>query len=246
MDGPQFDDLLRRLARSRRSAIATLLVAAGGLSAELAGDAKRKKKKNKKKHGGGKNGGGATQPPTNNFPAGAIPCTKHSDCATGLRCHPAGFCECTPPNCTGCCIDETHCLMLGQMTDDACGYDGLYCNACPNLTRCTNTDKECRCDAESNPEGCCSEHGVYGFPGNTNELCGKNGDVCVPCGPGEGCIDQECKPLDCTGPCADYDHCSPRVCSGGLVCCPADVEDTCNVPPMVCNCIIEGGYCTRI
>lgn len=227
MDGSQFDELSRRLVKSRRSAMATLLSMAGGLATGLAGESRRKKKKNKKKHGGGKNGSGTTQPPTNNFPAGAIRCAKHADCPTGLRCHPAGFCECFPGFCTGCCVDETHCLMLGAMTDDACGYDGLACVPCPDLTRCTNTEEQCRCDAESNPQGCClgPQHRT-GFPGTTSEHCGRDGEDCAVCATGDACIDQVCR-----GGCAEGS--SP--CGEG--CCPDEhccVEDTC------CSCCTRG------
>lgn len=47
MDGHQFDDLLRTLARSRRAALVTLVGAAAGVAGLPAAEAKKKKKKKK-------------------------------------------------------------------------------------------------------------------------------------------------------------------------------------------------------
>lgn len=251
MDGTQFDDLLRRLAQSRRSAIATLLAAAGGLSTELAGEAKKKKKKRKKRKRKGKKSGKSgdngetTKPPTTDLPDIRIPCATHADCSTGLRCHPAGFCECFPDFCTGCCVDETHCLMLGEMTDAACGYAGLACGPCPAETRCTNTEEQCRCDAEST-QGCClAPHHVSGFPGTTAEHCGQNGEDCVTCSTGENCIDHQCLAVTCDEACEERGECHANVCYGSLKCCSQEAIDMCSGADTLCDCLGEIA-CTSI
>ena len=41
--------------------------------------------------------------------------------------------HCTPMSCTGCCVGKE---CLGGNLDDACGYDGRPCTACPQTHRC--------------------------------------------------------------------------------------------------------------
>ncbi|MBL8955049.1 MAG: hypothetical protein JNK82_30010 [Myxococcaceae bacterium] len=41
--------------------------------------------------------------------------------------------RCTPMTCTGCCDGD---VCRGGNTDDACGYDGRACTACPTTHRC--------------------------------------------------------------------------------------------------------------
>jgi hypothetical protein len=45
----------------------------------------------------------------------------------------AGPVECSPTTCTGCCRDG---VCLGGNEQDACGYDGFGCRACPSDTAC--------------------------------------------------------------------------------------------------------------
>ena len=176
-----------------------------------------------------------------------VQCQSDSDCATGLNCNSSGQCVCrTGGRCTGCCASGTSCVMLGDTSEAACGIDGQACVVCGPETKCTKSVNVCRCDDQSTT-GCCSNDRKEGFPGNTDDHCGKNGEICEVCGNNESCVNQECQPdvpLDCTIPCQSG-NCSPYTCFGNLYCCPPDITDECNVPELICNCIVEGGGCSQ-
>lgn len=177
------------------------------------------------------------------------PCQTDNQCPTGLNCNSAGQCVCrTNGRCTGCCASATSCVMLDATSDAACGVNGNACVACKLGAQCTKSVNVCRCDAESSNDGCCNAERDEGFPGITNSHCGKNGEICVACGSNETCVAQECEPnppQDCTVPCQQSGDCTPYTCFGNLYCCPADITNTCNVPDLICNCIVEGGGCSQ-
>ena len=272
MDGHQFDDLLRALSRSRRTLVGAALTAAGGVTGLSAIDAKKKKKKpcKKKCPAGcctGKHGKciqPGQQSSTQCGTGGEI--CRSTGCGGGSTTEPPDTCATT---CEGCCAGET-CFMDND--DGHCGLNGVACFGCADNEECASTHccgkpgHECSeggdcCLALVCDEGaCCSTFASCTQDADccrlgTTVICDsgqcvvKTGASCQPgwiCMGGFSCPSSGIcgDPGDCTIPCQEEDRCTGYSCFGGLYCCPANVTDTCNVPEFICECIVEGGYCT--
>lgn len=177
MDGNRFDDALRQFATARRPFLGLGVGALLAVAGSHPGDAKKKRKKKRKKKGG-------TPKPQ---------CVVDTDCATGLNCDGSGTCVCRAGGrCTGCCETATTCRPLASVTTAACGANGAACAACGDRLRCDATDGQCLCDAQSNPDGCCSADRRQGVPGISSVACGSGGAICQACDFNEACFDHVC------------------------------------------------------
>lgn len=273
MDGSQFDDLLRALSRSRRTMLGTALVAGGAITGLSAVDAKKKKKKKcaKKcadgcctsKHG--KCIKRAQQSSTQCGTGGEI-CRTNCEATTT---EPPEICD---SGCAGCCQGNA-CL---PSTDEHCGFQGRACVACGAKEECGLAGTCCGLEGHActNDDICCQNrlcNTDLGKCCSTNsgpcesdlDCCNPDSSVCVsgqcqikvgsPCTLLQVCEGNRscpssliCGGVGCELPCADFGRCTEYTCFGDLLCCPADVTDDCNVPDLICECIIEGGYCTRV
>ena len=268
MDGHQFDDLLRDLSRSRRTLLGAALAAAGGMSGLSAIEAKKKRKKKcaKKCPNGCCTGkyGKCIQPAQQT----STQCGTGGEICRTTGCGGGG--EQCSATCGGCCAGE-RCMD----NDDAhCGLDGVACFACGDNEECAATHccgkvghdclgaGDCCLTLGCEDATCCATFGSCTKDADccqlgTDVICDsgqcrvKTGASCQPgwmcqgnlaC-PGSGiCGD----PGGCAVPCQEEGRCTGYSCFGGLYCCPANVTDTCNVPEFICECIVEGGYCTGI
>lgn len=178
MDANHFDDALRQFATERRPLLGLgigALLAAAGVAPSEARKKKRKKRKKDKK----------PPPPPQ--------CIVDTDCPAGLNCDGSGTCVCRAGGrCTGCCDNATTCRQLASISAAACGVNGAACAPCGDRLRCNASDGQCLCDAQSNPDGCCSADGKTGFPGTSRDACGAFGTTCVQCPLFEYCFDQVC------------------------------------------------------
>jgi hypothetical protein len=130
------------------------------------------------------------------------------DCdAQGLECH-AGTCRgCDNVSCAAGCCSERGCEA--GTSDIRCGWDGAACVACKQGQRCISVNRgshiehACACDGRSCPSGCCDpwanpstldpKLGGICHPGNRSEFCGKSGEQCKKCPPGEVCVNGVCR-----------------------------------------------------
>ena len=192
MDGHLFDEILRGLANSRRTLLATVLAAAGARTGISALDAKKKKKKKKCAR---KCKDGCC---TGKYGTCIKPAQQNSaQCGTGgeicrTNCG-GGACG---AGCDTCCANGL-CLDVEEISNQQCGTGGETCFACPAGQACNAPG-----------EGCCAIHGA---------ACGGNGVQCCDqlftrCGLGNICCG------DNTAACeVDSDCCqdTPQVCDQG-------------------------------
>ena len=178
MEADRFDDVLGQWGSTRRPVLGAGLGALLGLVGVTRGEDKKKRKKKKKKD--------ETPPP-------APQCVVDTDCPPGLNCTSTGTCVCRHGGrCTGCCTNATTCRSLASVTSGACGANGATCAPCGAGLRCDTSDGQCVCDAQSNPEGCCSADRRASFPGTATNACGHSGAICASCQILEACFDQVC------------------------------------------------------
>jgi hypothetical protein len=152
-----------------------------------------------------------------------------------FACPPGQACNAPGP---GCCARK----------GEECGSNGVAC--CPTSVgvyacednRCCAPNHSPLCTEDSD---CCDEEDVC-----NDGFCGRpQGAACEPgatwCVPGLDCnpTTLTCGPQDCTTPCAEQGQCESHVCFGQLYCCdPSDIA-VCNVPELLCECIVEGSFC---
>ena len=210
MDGPNFDDLSRRVGTSlsRRRALWSLGGVLGGLAAEFpdAPDAAGKKRKKKKKKG---ERCGSVRCRANQLccdPANGVCCSKRGAtccnvgpgtgtcCAGPNRCgrpvaNDAAPYACCPPErqwftsagLVRCCPTGTRSLGTGITSDDGpCCPEKKYCSTQPTGGKCCADGMIC-----SNPATgqCCPEGSACGtFCCPTGTTCCGTGDIRVCCG----------------------------------------------------------------
>jgi hypothetical protein len=163
-------------------------------------------------------------------------CPQGKSCVQG-QCVD-GQAGCT--DCKGCCYEGA--CLAGDSTS-TCGTDGEVCKECPPDHYCSKgicTKNPTQCDA-SNCNGCCSGDG-FCIPFNlqSNDACGKGGEVCNTCSSSTTCkqgsciYDQPCFSYCsqgcCTqqGQCLDYTQQSPQSCGDeGAVCTACDPNLSC-------------------
>jgi hypothetical protein len=154
--------------------------------------------------------------------------------------------ECSPDTCLGCCSSTGECLDGDR--DDACGYDGVACEACLNPEKCVANVLRAECE----------------IPGplietDCTDLLDNDGDGLIDC------FDPDCVEgspfceaefycddgfdndadglIDCDDPdCAEFEHCQapcgPANCDG---CCTA--EGACVVGTSAAACGAGGVSC---
>ena len=140
MDSQQFDDLLRSLSHSRRSALAVLLAASSGLGGAAGAAARkgRKKRKKKKKK--------RCTPKCSGKTCGADGCGGSCGACFGGTCT-ASICTCTAGYevCRGACL--VACPDMQQRNPDTCGC-------------CIGSQSSVPCSSDAQ---CCSGHCDGGF-----------------------------------------------------------------------------------
>jgi hypothetical protein len=94
-------------------------------------------------------------------------------CGSGQVCHDQ---QCCTPDCT----------------DAQCGSDGCggNCGSCQVDQECT-PNGICVC-TEQSCSGCCDSSGVTCEPGTSVGACGMGGQLCMTCGSGQACQNQQC------------------------------------------------------
>lgn len=268
MDGRSFDNLLRSLTKSRRSLVGSALTAGGILAGLTSAEAKKKKKKCAKKCKDGcctKKYGKCIRPAQQS----STRCGSGGEiCRTNCE---GPVCD---EDCIGCCdgptcIEDTSDAQCGGggAACFPCGADqsctGLAC--CGKLGRTCSADEPCcltgklACESGKccvNNDGPCTKSSDC-CPLGSEQIC-DNGTCVIPtglaCQPGWMCQgDTLCPgsgicggPNDCTQACAEFGQCVTETCFGDLLCCTPEDVDTCNVPEFICECLVEGGHCTRI
>ena len=124
--------------------------------------------------------------------AGTGTCTSVAD--GGGECN--GGQPCGPSNCYGCCSGNA--CVVGD-SDEACGSNGVTCQACPTTQDCAltvdggNGSYSCGplvpCDL-STCVGCCD--GLVCAVGTQDVACGADGGACVSCPSGQSCTSGAC------------------------------------------------------
>jgi hypothetical protein len=236
MDGPQFDDLLRALSRSRRSLAGTALAASGVIAGLSSTDAKKKKKKKcAKKCPIGcctSKTGKCIQPAQQS----ATQCGTGGEICRNTNCGGGG--EQCAATCDGCCTGNT-CVMTDSQTE--CGRNGVDCFACDDNQECAGThccgklghecagDGECCLTLGCEDNACCA----------TFSTCTQDADCCQ-LGSDVICDGGECRVK--TGA-----SCQPGwMCQGDLPCPGSGICEQCAEGQIVCGnagCCPSGNCC---
>ena len=160
-----------------------------------------------------------------------VPGTSEDLCgangSTCVKCKPGE--ECIGGKCLGCRPDSCPsgcCLTVGGVTrcmpseHDHCGVGGVTCVKCAPEQFCKQGTCTNLCSPQECADGCCHVYsGVGGlcvrFPHQNQNDCGKSGETCKRCAPGESCLNGECVPVcdeRCPGCCTTAARGRPSVC----------------------------------
>ena len=163
--------------------------------------------------------------------------TCGGDCSTGV-CVGGAFCS--PANCiNGCCLPDGTCWNGGE--DNAhCGGNGALCIECGPGYACNSQAPQHTCTVACSPQNCqgCCVGGICAT-GTDPTSCGVGGSACVPCGPGQSCVN---------GACLKLSQCGATLCAGccdsSLVCHTGTGDVLCGTGGNTCqNCSAGGLTC---